>query len=124
MVRGVVLGNVQEMHSLPENNGAVFMVASQLNCLEMVSPTVTPEKGITRYQWVRSKTDGAGVSVSDDDDDDDNDNDMMIMIMSSPGCNPRPSMRYRRSRRNLLPQLPRQWHRPGASPPNQHTGRH
>jgi hypothetical protein len=35
---------------LPENAGALFQVASQLNLLEMVSPEVTPEQGVTRYQ--------------------------------------------------------------------------
>ena len=29
--------------------GALFQVASQFNLLEMVSPTVTPEQGVTRY---------------------------------------------------------------------------
>jgi hypothetical protein len=31
--------------------GALFQVASQFNLLEMVSPTVTPEQGVTRYQY-------------------------------------------------------------------------
>jgi hypothetical protein len=38
------------MHQTPENAGALFQVASQFNLLEMVSPTVTPEQGVTRYQ--------------------------------------------------------------------------
>jgi hypothetical protein len=47
---GVVAGDVRQMHRLPENAGALFHVASQFNLLEMVSPTVTPEQGVTRYQ--------------------------------------------------------------------------
>jgi hypothetical protein len=38
------------MHRLPENAGAIFQVASQFNLLEMVSPSVSPEEGVTRYQ--------------------------------------------------------------------------
>jgi hypothetical protein len=46
----VVTGDVRQMHRLPEHAGALFQVASQFNLLEMVSPTVTPEQGVTRYQ--------------------------------------------------------------------------
>jgi hypothetical protein len=46
----VVTGDVRQMHLLPENAGALFQVASQFNLLEMVSPDVTPEQGVTRYQ--------------------------------------------------------------------------
>jgi hypothetical protein len=46
----VVTGDVRQMHRLPENAGALFQVASQFNLLEMVSPMVTPEQGVTRYQ--------------------------------------------------------------------------
>jgi hypothetical protein len=38
------------MHQLSENIRALFQVASQFNLLEMVSPTVTPEQGVTCYQ--------------------------------------------------------------------------
>ena len=48
---GVVTGEVRQMHRLPENAGALFQVASQFNLLEMVSPTVSPEQGVTRYQY-------------------------------------------------------------------------
>src|SRR5882724_10946889 len=47
---GVVTGDVRQMHRSPENTGALFQVASQFNLLEMVSPTVTPEQGVARYQ--------------------------------------------------------------------------
>ncbi len=56
LVFGEVWGNVQDMHAMPENNGAVFMVASQVNCLEMVGPSVTPEAGISCYQNVKAPT--------------------------------------------------------------------
>ncbi|APW47989.1 hypothetical protein [Rhodoferax antarcticus] len=46
----VVSGDVRAMHSLPENAGALFQVASQFNLLEMVGPSVTPEHGVTRYE--------------------------------------------------------------------------
>ena len=46
----VVTGDVRRLHQLPEYAGALFQVASQFNLLEMVSPDVTPEQGVTRYQ--------------------------------------------------------------------------
>jgi hypothetical protein len=46
----VVTGDVRRMHRSPENAGALFQVASQFNLLEMVSPNVTPELGVTRYE--------------------------------------------------------------------------
>jgi hypothetical protein len=47
---GVVTGDVRRMHRSPENAGALFQVASQFNLLEMVSPSATPEHGVTGYQ--------------------------------------------------------------------------
>jgi hypothetical protein len=47
----VVTGDVRRMHQSPENAGTLFQVASQFNLLEMVSPDVTPEHGVTRYQY-------------------------------------------------------------------------
>jgi hypothetical protein len=44
-----VVGDVGALHTDPANAGAVFQVASQFNLLEMISPDVTPEQGITRY---------------------------------------------------------------------------
>lgn len=46
----VVTGDVRRMHRSPENADAMFQVASQFNLLEMVSPDVTPEHGVARYQ--------------------------------------------------------------------------
>jgi hypothetical protein len=51
----VVIGDVRHMHQSPENAGALFQVASQFNLLEMVSPSVTPEQGVTRYQHDRTQ---------------------------------------------------------------------
>lgn len=44
------------------NNGAVFQVASQFNCLEMVGPSVRPEDGITRY--ILDGTQGPACAIS------------------------------------------------------------
>lgn len=46
-----VYGNVRELHCAPEYAGSLFQVASQFNLLEMVNPSVTPEQGVTQYQW-------------------------------------------------------------------------
>jgi hypothetical protein len=45
-----VVADVKALHRAPENAGALFQVASQFNTLEMVSPSVTPEHGIDRYE--------------------------------------------------------------------------
>jgi hypothetical protein len=44
-----LVGDVRTLHFEKRNNGAVFMVASQFNALEMVGPGVSPEHGITDY---------------------------------------------------------------------------
>lgn len=44
-----VVGDVLELHMIPENEGALFQAASQFNLLEMSSPHLTPEAGVTRY---------------------------------------------------------------------------
>lgn len=50
-----VIADVQSLHMDPQNAGAFFQVASQFNLLEMVSPTVTPDSGITGYQFDRTQ---------------------------------------------------------------------
>lgn len=45
----IVQGDVGEMHRAIEYGGAVFQVASQFNALEMPSPSITPEHGVTGY---------------------------------------------------------------------------
>lgn len=44
-------GEARAMHADPANNGALIQVASQFNLLEMVSPSVTPDDGVGRYEW-------------------------------------------------------------------------
>ncbi|MEK6236885.1 MAG: hypothetical protein N2C14_19425 [Planctomycetales bacterium] len=45
-----VVGDVQKIHCDPANAGAFFQVASQFNLLEMVGPSVTPERGVDGYE--------------------------------------------------------------------------
>jgi len=49
-------GDVRSLILNPNNAGAVFQAASQFNCLEMVGPSITPEKGVTGY--FRDRTQG------------------------------------------------------------------
>ena len=51
----VMRGDVRRMHQMPETGGALFQVASQFNLLEMVSPGVTPEDGVARYEHDRTQ---------------------------------------------------------------------
>ena len=51
----MVRGDVRKMHVMPENAGALFQVASQFNLLEMPSPDVTPEDGVTNYAYDRTQ---------------------------------------------------------------------
>ncbi len=44
-----VVGDVSKFHEDPQNENAVFQVASQFNLLEMIGPELTPEDGITIY---------------------------------------------------------------------------
>jgi hypothetical protein len=44
-----VIGDVLELHALPENQGALFQVASQFNCLEFPGTSTTPEDGVSGY---------------------------------------------------------------------------
>jgi hypothetical protein len=45
-----VVADVQKLHADESNAGALFQVASQFNLLEMVSPNVTPERGVEIYE--------------------------------------------------------------------------
>eukprot|EP00039_Didymoeca_costata_P002920 m.63827 g.63827 ORF g.63827 m.63827 type:complete len:380 (+) comp11606_c0_seq5:189-1328(+) len=51
-----IVGDALSLHLDPENEGAVFQVASQFNCLEMVGPGSRPEDGLTNYY--KDKTQG------------------------------------------------------------------
>lgn len=53
-VRNVV-GEAGALHADPRNAGALFQVASQFNLLEMVSPGISPEDGVTRYAYDRTQ---------------------------------------------------------------------
>ncbi|WP_404308519.1 hypothetical protein [Neorhodopirellula lusitana] len=44
------VGDAKALHADPANAKALFQVASQFNLLEMVSPTVTPERGVGIYE--------------------------------------------------------------------------
>ena len=50
-----VSGDVRRFHQSSEYAGALFQVASQFNLLEMISPGVTPNDGVTRYQDDRTQ---------------------------------------------------------------------
>ena len=51
----VIRGDVRQLHRSAEYAQALFQVASQFNLLEMTSPDVTPEDGVTRYQYDRTQ---------------------------------------------------------------------
>lgn len=50
-----VVADVQHLHADAANAGALFQVASQFNLLEMVSPNVTPERGVGIYEQDRTQ---------------------------------------------------------------------
>ncbi len=50
-----VVANVQHLHTNESNAGSLFQVASQFNLLEMVSPNVTPERGVEIYEHDRTQ---------------------------------------------------------------------
>jgi hypothetical protein len=56
------VADVQALHRDPANAGALFQVASQFNLLEMISPDVTPEDGVERYD--KDPTQGPACAVA------------------------------------------------------------
>lgn len=50
LILGEIVADVQALHRDPANQHSVFQVASQFNLLEMISPKVTPEQDISRYE--------------------------------------------------------------------------
>lgn len=48
-------GDVRRLHGQPLNSQALFQVASQFNLLEMATPELTPEDGVTLYQEDRTQ---------------------------------------------------------------------
>jgi hypothetical protein len=59
---GQQVADAQSLHVDPANANALFQVASQFNLLEMVSPDVTPEQGIGRYE--NDRTQGPACAVA------------------------------------------------------------
>ena len=57
-----VVANVQHLHTNESNAGSLFQVASQFNLLEMVSPAVTPERGVGIYE--NDRTQGPACAVA------------------------------------------------------------
>lgn len=56
------VGDVRELHADPANAQALFQVASQFNLLEMMHPSVSPERGIDIYE--RDRTQGPACAMS------------------------------------------------------------
>lgn len=57
-----VVADVQQLHADESNAGSLFQVASQFNLLEMVSPSVTPERGVGVYE--NDRTQGPACAVA------------------------------------------------------------
>lgn len=57
-----VVGNVQHLHRDKDNENSLFQVASQFNLLEMISPRVTPERGVGIYE--RDCTQGPACAIA------------------------------------------------------------
>ncbi|MDM8544705.1 hypothetical protein QUF90_26820 [Desulfococcaceae bacterium HSG9] len=58
-----VIADVQQLHVSELNAGSLFQVASQFNLLEMVSPDVTPEYGVGRYEYDRTQGPACAVAA-------------------------------------------------------------
>jgi hypothetical protein len=51
----IITQDVALLHCDPKNAGAIFQVASQFNCLEMISDAATPNLGVTIYSSDRTQ---------------------------------------------------------------------
>lgn len=58
----VIMADVRNEIAARDNQGALFQVASQFNLLEMVSPQVTPEDGVTDY--IHDHTQGPACAIA------------------------------------------------------------
>jgi hypothetical protein len=58
-----ITGDIRLMHRARGNVGALFQVASQFNLLEMISPGVTPEDGVERYEDDRTQGPACAVAA-------------------------------------------------------------
>lgn len=61
-IKHIAVGDVFELHTRAENQGAMFQAASQFNCLEMASPHAVPEDGVTIYEG--DQTQGPACSLA------------------------------------------------------------
>jgi len=57
-----LVGNTSNLHKDIANAGALFQAASQFNLLEMISPNVTPERGIDIYE--NDQTQGPACAIA------------------------------------------------------------
>ncbi|MGX9728967.1 MAG: hypothetical protein ACTFAK_17125 [Candidatus Electronema sp. VV] len=57
-----LVADVQSLHTNKANAGALFQVASQFNLLEMISPSISPEQGVGRYE--NDRTQGPSCAVA------------------------------------------------------------
>lgn len=57
-----VVADVRGLHVDVSNTGSLFQVASQFNLLEMVSPNITPERGVGIYE--NDRTQGPACAVA------------------------------------------------------------
>lgn len=57
-----VVADIQSLHCDSNNSNALFQAASQFNLLEMVSPNITPEKGVDIYE--RDFTQGPACAIA------------------------------------------------------------
>ena len=57
------IADVQSLHIYEENSGSLFQVASQFHLLEMVSPDVTPEHGMSNYEYDRTQGPACAVAA-------------------------------------------------------------
>ncbi|WP_170339687.1 hypothetical protein [Ruegeria arenilitoris] len=50
-----ISGDIRQIHQKSRFEGALFQVASQFNALEMVSPSVSPQDGVSGYAFDRTQ---------------------------------------------------------------------
>ncbi len=50
-----IVGDIRHIHQKSRFEGALFQVASQFNVLEMISPNVSPEDGVSGYAFDRTQ---------------------------------------------------------------------
>lgn len=58
-----IIADTQKLHIDQSNTDALFQVASQFNLLEMVSPNITPEYGISDYEFDRTQGPASAIAA-------------------------------------------------------------